>query len=69
MLVLCIDDMMVLTSWAAFLKQNGHDCAETLNQGKIKASSPTSHSTKKKRNLIRMEMEAFASLHIIRIVR
>lgn len=68
MLVLCIDDMMVLTSWEAFLKQNGHDPAETLNQGKIKASLPTSHSTKK-RNLVRMEMEAIASLHIIRTVR
>lgn len=64
----CIDDMMVLTSWEAFLKQNGHDPAETLNQGKIKASLPTSHSTKK-RNLVRMEMEAIASLHIIRTVR
>lgn len=49
MLVLCIDDMMVLTSWEALLKQNGHDSAETLNQVKIKASLPTSHSTKKEK--------------------
>lgn len=49
MLVLCIDDMMVLTSWEALLKQNGHDPAETLNQVKIKASLPTSHSTKKEK--------------------
>lgn len=39
MLMLCIVDMMVLTFWEAFLKLNGHDPAEKLNQGKIKASS------------------------------